>query len=290
MEVILAQNSGFCFGVKRAIEIALSEADKHKNSTKKIFTYGPIIHNDIVISELKSKGIEDYNSINSCPNNSETIVIIRSHGVGPLVYDELKNKNIEVVDATCPFVTKIHELAYEYSKTECTIIIFGDKNHSEVKGIVGWAGNNCHVVASIEDLENLNLKKDSKYVIFSQTTFDVSTFKILVEFLTKNGYNFKVFDTICPSTKLRQDEVFEISRKVSIMLIIGSKNSSNTKKLFNIASANCSKTYLIEDLSDLEKINFLDVDSKTSKIGIGAGASAPEKIIQEVVEYVRNEF
>lgn len=290
MEVILAQNSGFCFGVKRAIEIALNEADKHKNSTKKIFTYGPIIHNDIVISELKSKGIENYNSINSCPNNSETIVIIRSHGVGPLVYDELKNKNIEVVDATCPFVTKIHELAYEYSKTECTIIIFGDKNHSEVKGIVGWAGNNCHVVASIEDLENLNLKKDSKYVIFSQTTFDVSTFKILVEFLTKNGYNFKVFDTICPSTKLRQDEVFEISRKVSIMLIIGSKNSSNTKKLFNIASANCSKTYLIENLSDLEKINFLDVDSKTSKIGIGAGASAPEKIIQEVVEYVRNEF
>lgn len=290
MEVILAQNSGFCFGVKRAIEIALNEADKHKNSTKKIFTYGPIIHNDIVISELKSKGIEDYNSINSCPNNSESIVIIRSHGVGPLVYDELKNKNIEVVDATCPFVTKIHELAYEYSKTECTIIIFGDKNHSEVKGIVGWAGNNCHVVASIEDLENLNLKKDSKYVIFSQTTFDVSTFKILVEFLTKNGYNFKVFDTICPSTKLRQDEVFEISRKVSIMLVIGSKNSSNTKKLFNIASANCSKTYLIENLSDLEKINFLDVDSKTSKIGIGAGASAPEKIIQEVVEYVRNEF
>ncbi len=290
MEVILAQNSGFCFGVKRAIEIALNEADKHKNSTKKIFTYGPIIHNDIVISELKSKGIEDYNSINSCPNNSETIVIIRSHGVGPLVYDELKNKNIEVIDATCPFVTKIHELAHEYSKTECTIIIFGDKNHSEVKGIVGWAGNNCHVVASIEDLENLNLKKDSKYVIFSQTTFDVSTFKILVEFLTKNGYNFKVFDTICPSTKLRQDEVFEISRKVSIMLIIGSKNSSNTKKLFNIASANCSKTYLIENLSDLEKINFLDVDIKTSKIGIGAGASAPEKIIQEVVEYVRNEF
>ena len=290
MEIILAKNSGFCYGVKRAIEIALSEADKNKNHNKKIYTYGPIIHNDIVINDLKSNGIEDFTKISDSDITKDCKVIIRSHGVGPLVYKELEDKNVEIIDATCPFVTKIHELAHEYSKDKCTIIIFGDKNHSEVKGIVGWARDNCHVVASIEDLENLNLKKDSKYVIFSQTTFDVSTFKVLVEFFTKNGYNFKVFDTICPSTKLRQDEVCDISKKVSIMLIIGSKNSSNTKKLFNIASANCSKTYLIENLSDLEKINFLDVDSKTSKIGIGAGASAPEKIIQEVVEYVRNEF
>ena len=290
MEIILAKNSGFCYGVKRAIEIALSEADKNKNHNKKIYTYGPIIHNDIVINDLKSNGIEDFTKISDSDITKDCKVIIRSHGVGPLVYKELEDKNVEIIDATCPFVTKIHELAHEYSKDKCTIIIFGDKNHSEVKGIVGWARDNCHVVASIEDLENLNLKKDSKYVIFSQTTFDVSTFKVLVEFFTKNGYNSKVFDTICPSTKLRQDEVCDISKKVSIMLIIGSKNSSNTKKLFNIASANCSKTYLIENLSDLEKINFLDVDSKTSKIGIGAGASAPEKIIQEVVEYVRNEF
>ncbi len=288
MEVKLAENSGFCFGVKRAIDIALSEAANNSDG-KKIFTYGPIIHNDTVINDLKSKGIEDFTNYNLSDYNN-ILVIIRSHGVGPEVYKDLESKKISYIDATCPFVKKIHDLILEYSSNGYEIIIFGDKNHMEVIGSACWSKSNIYIVSSIEEAEKLEMKKDSKYAIFSQTTFDVSSFKNLVEFFTKNGYNLKVFDTICPSTKSRQEEIFEISRASDLMLIIGSKNSSNTKKLYNIAKANCDKTYLIENVSDLEKINFSDVDSIVNKIGIGAGASAPEKIIQEVYDYVRCKF
>ena len=288
MEITIAKNSGFCFGVKRAIDIAINEAAKN-NKNKKIFTYGPIIHNETVISDLKSKGIEDF--LNYKNQDFENIlVIIRSHGVGPEVYSNLKNNKIDYVDATCPFVKKIHELVLEYSSNGYEIIIFGDKEHQEVKGSANWSKSNIYIISSIKEAEDLNLKKDRKYAIFSQTTFDQKTFDILVEFFTKNGYNCKVFDTICPSTKSRQEEIFNLSKLSDLMLIIGSKNSSNTKKLYNISKMNCVKTYLIESVSDLEKIDFSDVDSMVERIGIGAGASAPEKIIQEVYEYVRCKF
>lgn len=288
MEITIAKNSGFCFGVKRAIDIAINEAAKN-NKNKKIFTYGPIIHNETVISDLKSKGIEDF--LNYKNQDFENIlVIIRSHGVGPEVYSNLKNNKIDYVDATCPFVKKIHELVLEYSSNGYEIIIFGDKEHQEVKGSANWSKSNIYIISSIKEAEDLNLKKDRKYAIFSQTTFDKNTFEILVEFFIKNGYNCKVFDTICPSTKSRQEEIFNLSKLSDLMLIIGSKNSSNTKKLYNISKMNCVKTYLIESVSDLEKIDFSDVDSMVERIGIGAGASAPEKIIQEVYEYVRCKF
>ena len=289
MEITVAKNSGFCFGVKRAIDIAINEAAKN-NDNKKIFTYGPIIHNETVIADLKSKGIEDFLNYKNYNQNENNLVIIRSHGVGPDVYLDLKNKNINYIDATCPFVKKIHELVLEYSSSGYEIIIFGDKEHQEVKGSANWSKSNIYILSSIKEAEELNLKKDRKYAIFSQTTFDTKTFEILVEFFNKNGYNLKVFDTICPSTKLRQEEIFDISKASDLMLIIGSKNSSNTKKLYNISKNNCVKTYLIESVSDLEKVNFSDVDSIVKRIGIGAGASAPEKIIQEVYEYVRCKF
>ena len=289
MEITLAKNSGFCFGVKRAIDIALNEAAKNDDG-KKIFTYGPIIHNEIVINDLKSKGIEDFTNYKQNYDDENILVIIRSHGVGPDVYNNFESNKISYIDATCPFVKKIHDLVLEYSSSGYEIIIFGDKNHQEIKGTACWAKSNIYIISNIEEAKNLVLKKDSKYAIFSQTTFDVNTFKNLVEFFTKNGYNLKVFDTICPSTKLRQEEIFDISKASDLMLIIGSKSSSNTKKLYNIAKINCDKTYLIENVSDLEKINFSGVDSIVKKIGIGAGASAPEKIIQEVYEYVRCKF
>lgn len=288
MEIKLAENSGFCFGVKRAIDIAINEAKN--NNGKKIFTYGPIIHNETVINDLKSKGIEDFTDYKLNNDNEDILVIIRSHGVGPKVYETLESKKISYIDATCPFVKKIHDLVLEYSSSGYEIIIFGDKNHQEVKGTACWAKSNIYIISNIEEAKNLVLKKDSKYAIFSQTTFDVNTFKNLVEFFTKNGYNLKVFDTICPSTKSRQEEIYDISKSADLMLIIGSNNSSNTKKLYNIAKTNCDRTYLIENVSDLEKINFSDVDCIIKKIGIGAGASAPEKIIQEVYDYVRCKF
>ncbi len=290
MEINLAKNSGFCFGVKRAIDIAISEAEDSKNKNKKIFTYGPIIHNDTVIEDLKAKGINDFTKFNFHNNYNDVLVIIRSHGVGADVYQDFKDKNINYIDATCPFVTKIHNLVFEYSSNGYEIIVFGDKNHQEVIGIAGWCKSKIYIISNIDEAKKLEIKKDRKYAIFSQTTFDVDAYKILVEFFTKNSYNLTVFDTICPSTKSRQEEVNNISKMSNLMLIIGSKNSSNTKKLYNIAKSNCDKTYLIENVSELEKINFSDVDSIAKKIGIGAGASAPEKIIQEVVEYVRSKF
>lgn len=270
MEIIVAEKAGFCFGVQRALDTVYSNLD-----TLKICTYGPLIHNKIVIQELSEKSvkvIEDFAGI-----TDETIVL-RSHGVPPSVYHELQKKNIKYIDCTCPFVTKIHKIAKQNYDIGKTIIILGDKIHPEVIGINGWANDKSIIIKNIEDIENIKFLKDAKYTLVVQTTFEIGNFKSIVNRLNTFDLDIEIFNTICSATRERQEEVNILSKKVDKMIIIGDTKSSNTYKLYEISKKNCLNSYLIESIVDLELKFF----SQGDKIGISAGASTPPAIIKEV--------
>lgn len=271
MEIILAKKAGFCFGVQRALDTVYSKLD-----TVKICTYGPLIHNKVVINELKEKFvrvIDDFDDI------TDETVILRSHGVPPNIYDELREKNIPYIDCTCPFVTKIHKIAKQNYDIGKTIIILGDKVHPEIIGINGWANNKSIIIKNIDDLENINFPKDTKYALVVQTTFEIESFKSIINKLNTFCLDIEIFNTICSATRERQEEVNLLSKKVDKMIIIGDKKSSNTYKLYEISKKNCLNSYLIESIGDLE----LNIFSQGDKIGISAGASTPPAIIKEAI-------
>ncbi len=281
MRIRVARNSGFCFGVKRAVSCAEELALKNKDNHKKIFTYGPLIHNETVVKELEKKGVICLERLEEAPPGS--CVIIRSHGVAPRVYDEGRKLGLELFDATCPFVKKIHDRVKEESDRGRTLIIVGDENHPEVRGIKGFCRGEVFVVNNKEELEELfkrgMVKSDDEYSVVAQTTIKTNVFHEVVEFMKLNGLRLQEFNTICGATEERQKSCEEISVCSDMMLIIGSRISSNTLKLFEIAKKNCKKTFLIETISDLP----LNEIEKCGTIGIAAGASAPECIIKEVI-------
>ena len=280
-EVILAKSAGFCFGVQRAMDTVYAEADK-----KNVYTYGPIIHNTEVVNELESKGVKAVNDISEIPEPEKSTVIIRSHGVSKAVYESIKNSGAKIVDATCPFVLKIHKIVKDASAEGDQIVIIGNEKHPEVEGIMGWSETPVHVVDTVEKAEKLKLDKSKNVRVVSQTTFNYKKFQDLVEKFEKKGYDILVLNTICNATHLRQVEAKEIASKVDAMIVIGGKNSSNTQKLYDICKNECKDTYYIQTVSNL---NLKNVDSLRS-IGITAGASTPKKIIEEVVLNVRDEF
>ncbi len=281
-EVILAKSAGFCFGVKRAVETVYKEIESLKDG-EKVFTYGPIIHNEEVVGDLNKKGVmtidenlplEDYLGINENKNK----VIIRSHGVGKDVYDKIEALGGEVIDATCPFVKKIHKIVNEESLLGKQIVIVGDEKHPEVQGITGWCNNKPIFIDSIENAEKILLNEDKEIVIVSQTTFNGIKFKELVEFFRKKYYNVTVYNTICNATEERQKEARSLASSVDTMIVIGGKNSSNTQKLYDISKKECNNTYYIQTLVDLD----LTVIESAKRVGITAGASTPNNIIKEV--------
>ncbi len=284
MKVILADTAGFCFGVKRAVDMVYGENEKGE---KKVYTYGPIIHNEQVVSDLEKKGVVAINDIAELDSLPKGTIIIRSHGVSEDVYDKLVNSGFEVVDATCPFVKKIHKAVNEYSKKGYEIIITGNANHPEVCGIVGW-GDKAHitVISDAKEAEALNFPKGTNVCVVSQTTFNHKKFQDLVEIVDKKEYNMFVLNTICNATEERQREAASISSNVDAMIVIGGRNSSNTQKLFEICKKECENTYYIQTLEDL---NIRDTGS-IGIVGITAGASTPNNIIEEVQKYVRNEL
>ena len=255
-----------------------NELDNRNN----IVTLGPIIHNQNVVDDLKARGV--YPVELDEVSNGQTVVI-RSHGVGSDVYDKLKELDAEIVDATCPFVKRIHRIVEKESLEGKTIVVIGNPDHPEVKGIVGWSHSGAIVVETGEDIEKLTAYKDAKICIVSQTTFNRNKFQELVEIFEKNSYNISVMNTICDATCIRQSEASELSKKADVMIVIGDKASSNSRKLFEICNANCAKTYFIQELNDiigrLPKVSGL--------VGIAAGASTPKYIIEEVQNYVRND-
>ena len=285
MNVELAKTAGFCFGVKRAVDTVYQQIEQYRG--EKIFTYGPIIHNEEVIKDLRSHGVEVLNDEEELKTADADVVVIRSHGVAKYIYDILEERGITCVDATCPFVKKIHKIVAEKSAEGSYIVIVGNGEHPEVQGIRGWAGEQVTVVQTQEDAERFELPdKDQKVCIVAQTTFNYNKFKELVEIISKKRYDIVVLNTICNATKERQTEARQIAARVDAMVVIGDKRSSNTQKLFEICKEECLNTYYIQTLDDLNMNQLRSVET----VGITAGASTPNKIIEEVQNNVRINF
>ena len=285
MSVELAKTAGFCFGVKRAVDTVYQQIEQYRG--EKIFTYGPIIHNEEVIKDLRSHGVEVLNDEEELKTADADVVVIRSHGVAKYIYDIMEERGITCVDATCPFVKKIHKIVAEKSAEGSYIVIVGNGEHPEVEGIRGWAGEQETVIQTPEDAERFELpEKEQKVCIVAQTTFNYNKFKELVEIISKKRYDIVVLNTICNATKERQTEARQIAARVDAMVVIGDKRSSNTQKLFEICKEECLNTYYIQTLDDLDINQLRSVES----VGITAGASTPNKIIEEGQNNVRINF
>ncbi len=283
METIVAKSAGFCFGVERAVSSVYAEIH---NDEKPIYTFGPIIHNEQVVKDLENKGVQVIHDEKELQNLNKGTVIIRSHGVSKEIYDIIEKQGLRIVDATCPFVKKIHNIVREESKKGKKIVIIGNDNHPEVEGIKGWVLGDAIVINCEEDAKKLDVSDGSGICIVSQTTFNYNKFKYLVEIINKKGYDINVVNTICNATHVRQVEAKEIASKVDAMIVIGGKSSSNTQKLYDICKCECSNTYYIQTIKDLDLCNVESLKT----IGITAGASTPKNIIEEVVLNVRYEF
>ena len=280
MKVIKAKTAGFCFGVKRAVDTVYEQV---KICNGPIYTYGPIIHNEEVVKDLESKGVVVLRTEEELDNVENGTVIIRSHGVEKRIYDKLEAKGLRVVDATCPFVKKIHNIVRKESAEGKYILIIGNPDHPEVIGIRGWAGEHAAVIRNADDIENIDFSKNRKICVVSQTTFNYNKFKDLVEIIKKKSYDISVLNTICNATKERQTEAESIAESVDAMIVIGDKHSSNTQKLFEICRKACNNTYYIQTLDDLDLNQLGSVET----VGITAGASTPNNIIEEVQNNVR---
>ena len=280
-EVILAKSAGFCFGVKRAVDTVYEQTGK-----KNVYTFGPIIHNEEVVKDLEKKGVFVINTMEELDDITEGTVIIRSHGVSSAVYEALRKKGVEIVDATCPFVLKIHNIVKQESANGKQIVIIGNEKHPEVEGIMGWSKTQVHVVDTVEKAQNLQLDPQREVCIVSQTTFNYNKFKELVEIISEKGYNIIIRNTICNATEERQTEAREIAKRVDAMIVVGGSSSSNTRKLYEICKNECKDTYYIQTLNDLDMTSL----GKADCIGITAGASTPNNIIEEVYTNVRTEL
>lgn len=288
MKIEVAEHAGFCFGVKAAVEKAYEIAESAVPG-QRVYTFGPLIHNETVIHDLEERGVFVIESLDEV-EDINGIVIVRSHGAGESFFQEAEEKGIQVIDATCPFVKRVQVLAKEEREKGMMVVIAGDKNHPEVQGINGWCGGHAGIVSdrseAIEFLEKLSKEnnfsnKDKFKGIFlvSQTTLKTETFEEITEIFKKSKINFESENTICRATALRQNSCAETAKRCDLMIVIGSKNSSNSRKLYEIAKKNCQKTFFVQTEKDLP---LLAVE-KCNTIGIAAGASTPECIIKEVI-------
>ncbi len=275
MQVKLAQNYGFCFGVKRAIKIA----ESYKSSS----TMGPLIHNQDEINRLKKDyNVGLYETLDEVKDNDT--IIVRTHGIQKNALKELKSKNAKVINATCPFVTTPQQIVKKMSKEGYSILIFGDSNHPEVKGVKSYSEDqeDVHVIMEINELKNINFKHN-KIATVAQTTKKKEKYLEIVNHLILINKEVRVFNTICDATFENQDAARDLSKEVDVMVVIGGKNSSNTKQLHAICKENCEDSYLIENENELESNWF-----KEKKLcGVTAGASTPDWIIQEVVKKIK---
>ena len=275
MEVKVAKTAGFCFGVKRAVELV----EKQVQAGKKVYTYGPIIHNEEVIDDLAKKGVEIVSNEEEWNNVEKGTLIIRSHGVSKKEYEDMLVSGHEILDATCPFVKKIHKIVEKESNNGRHIIIIGSKEHPEVQGIVGWANGPVTVIENAQMAEKLGINDNEKLCIVAQTTFNSKKFQDLVEIIRKKRYDIIVLSTICSATEERQKETRLLAQESEAMVVIGGLHSSNTRKLYEISKQQCVNTYFIQKLSDLDLNLF---KSSFRSVGITAGASTPNNMIEEV--------
>lgn len=279
MEVILSKNAGFCYGVKRAVDMAVSVQEKYN---KKIYTLGPLIHNNDVVSYLKTLNIfpieiEDIENL-----EKDDIVIIRSHGIPLEIFNKLKEKGVITIDATCTYVSNIQQKVKKYFDSGYSILIVGDKNHPEVIGINGWCDNSAIITNDSDELKHL----PRKICVVSQTTEKQSRWEDVLEKVVKFSKEIVAFNTICSATGVRQKAAYDLSEHVDCMIVVGGKNSSNTTKLYEICAKNCNNTIHIENSNEipLELLNNKNI----KKIGITAGASTPDWVINETINKLSN--
>lgn len=283
MEIILGKTAGFCYGVKNAVLNAEEKLKEYKN----LYCLGELVHNGQVIKKLENLGLKIIEEL----DNSDNKVIIRAHGIAKEIYNKAKQMNIELLDFTCPKVSKIHDIAQEYSDNGYYIFLIGGRKHPETLGTISFCGENSYIIEEEKQImEGINLLKKSNIknlLIIVQTTFSIEKFNKFIEIIKENvGEDIKIDikNTICSATKIRQEETEKISKDVDCMIIIGGKNSSNTKKLYDIAKRNCINTFIIETKNEIEKKQIENFD----KIGIMAGASTPMESINEVIEKITN--
>ena len=282
-KIRVAKTAGFCFGVKRAVETVYEQVKKDGGP---VYTYGPIIHNEEVVADLEARGVQVLQGRRDLEALTQGTVVIRSHGVPEEIYRLIEERWLACVDATCPFVRKIHRIVEKYSREGWQIVITGDASHPEVEGIRGWCQGPSTVISTLEETENLEFPEGTKVCIVSQTTFNYNKFKDLVEILEKKRYDRIVLNTICNATEERQAEARRIACEADTMIVIGGRHSSNTQKLYEICRRECENTYYIQTLVDLDTGPFQCIGC----VGITAGASTPNNIIEEVQEYVRKKF
>ncbi|MEE4601042.1 MAG: 4-hydroxy-3-methylbut-2-enyl diphosphate reductase [Desulfobacteraceae bacterium] len=273
MKIIIAKTSGFCMGVRRAVEMVL---DAPAQSTKPIYTYGPLIHNPQVLNLLKSKDIKVLDEI---PDRGCGTVLIRAHGVPPTAKQHLKEAEFNVIDATCPRVIKVQTIIRKHAKKDYAVIIIGDKDHPEIIGLLGYARNNGHVVGDMEELAALPAFDNA--IIVSQTTQNARLLESVINWVAENHPHYKIFNTICDSTERRQAEVQRLAEAVDAVIVVGGYNSGNTRRLAEIARQTGKPTYHIESESELASMDT-HLLASARHIGITAGASTPNWIIKKV--------
>ena len=275
MDVIVAKTAGFCFGVSRAVEKVYEQISKAEGP---VYTYGPIIHNQEVVRDLEEKGVRVLRSEEELASLDGGTVVIRSHGIGKHIYDILEKNRVRVVDATCPFVKKIHRIVQEQEAAGRRVIIVGDPAHPEVQGIRGWGSERTLVIQDASQIDELPLEEGEPLALVAQTTFNYNKFQDLVENFGKKRYDILVLNTICSATQERQVEAERIASQVDVMIVIGDPQSSNTRKLFEICQKNCKNTYFIQTVGDFNP----ECVNSVRNVGITAGASTPKQIIEEV--------
>lgn len=290
-EIITAKSAGFCFGVKRAVETVYNEIEKGGP----IYTYGPIIHNEEVVADLERRGVRVIESDEDLADIHGGTIITRSHGISREEDEKLRATGAKCVDATCPFVKRIHRIVEENSAEGYEIVIIGNPVHPEVKGIMGWSGSPVTVIENPEQAlefirscpEGSSCNGNVRNIcVVSQTTFNANKFEEIIAILNEKGYNVRCMNTICNATHERQAEAKAIASRADIMIVIGGKSSSNSAKLYEICKRECANTYFIQTWRDLN----LSPAGNEQIIGITAGASTPKNIIEEVQNYVRADF
>ena len=282
VETKLAECLGFCFGVRRAVETVYEQV----KTGKTIYTYGAIVNNEEVVRELSELGVRVIESREELEKLEQGSVIIRAHGVPEEIYGILQEKGLECIDATCPFVKRIHRIVEQESSAGKHIVVIGNAGHPEVEGIVGWCKGGVTVLEEPEDAQKFVPPPDKKLCVVSQTTYNYNKFHYIVEIFEKKGYNSTVVNTICNATEERQRSARTLAAEADVMIVIGGRHSSNTRKLYDICKEECADTYFIQALDDLH----LELPKAVRLVGITAGASTPNKLIEEVQNYVRINF
>lgn len=278
MEIIVTKNSGLCYGVKRALKIARKTRLKKEGD---IYTFGDLIHNPQVIADLKNQGIQSINDLNKLKKGT---IIIRSHGVSPEIYRLLEQKQFEIVDATCPIIKKTQKLVENLAQEEEEIIIVGNKEHPEIKGLIGYSQGRGITLEEEKQAKNLPRKK--KRFVLAQSTQDLFLFEKIVAALIEKTEELKVYNTICHSTQTRQKSTSKLASSVDTLFIVGGKNSSNTNKLYQISKRILTNTYFIESANQITP----EMLKGANKIGLSGGASTPPEAIHKAVLKIKTSF